>query len=718
MANQPRQLFSFKLPWFGPQTPTPQPTRPTTAPETRTPGPQFTAALAGFRAPGTQPTQPPPPAPTQPPPPPASAQTQTASKPVSPSRAPTESRVTSKPASPSRAPSASESRAASQPSSPSRAAPSSESHVTSQPPSPSRPRTQARAASLPPSPSRARASDSPSKSPAISKPPPPDSQTSPKPQPQSPSRLASQSAGRTTSSPASSPSRGASKLESTNGGVSETPSSQPANQDSSQSASFSPQTESPEPQREEKVAFSQPPPLHEPQPKMETNSEETPLAVNDSPVKTSSQDDRGARGAAQALSPVPQQEDKVALSQPPLQEPQPKMEITSEKTPNAQNDSPMKTISQADSGARDNAQASGPVTKAEPSSVEGAEAVGAAKKWDIRDNGGDQKTLSKLEGESNERQEEKKAVEEFPKEGKTKMSAFEEPIQKTITELVPTTVSGRGIHARDPPNVGFQKEKRSQKQGTLLDGDKTVASISYIGKQIKNSSSSGNTSDTSFQKPLSSTDEEAPRQKEIREDISKLVHKLKSAQQLVEQPVSVITLTGENRGANMHVSSEPANKEEPVHIHRGYKLNPDDSPENTTDGEADTEERKLKDHFSREAQPIMAYANSNVQSVNNSIVLNSAVTEGSPGIQLEFPQEAVEPIRSNGRSETHEARRAEFSMIPSEKLTHEPTVRRRCLRGLFLESSDSESDNPEKPRRHGCRYRCSENNRKDKEIGS
>lgn len=384
------------------------------------------------------------------------------------------------------------------------------------------------------------------------------------------------------------------------------------------------------------------------------------------------------------------------------------MEITSGKTPKVQNDSPMKTVPKADSGARDKVQASGPVTKAEPSSVEGAEALGSAMKSDIRANGGDQKSISKLEGESSERHEEKKAAGEFPKEEKTKMSSFEEPIQKTITEIVPTTVTGHRIHARDPPNHGFQKEKRSQKQGTTI----------YIGKQIKYSSTSGNTSNTSFQKPISSAEEEASRQKEIKEDISKLVHKLTTGQQLVEKPVSVITLTGENRGATMHVSSEPANKEEPIHIHRGYKLNPDDSPENTTDGEVDTEERKLKDHLSREAQPIMVYANSNVQSINTSLVFSSSVTERSPGIQLEFSQGAAEPIRLNRRSETQQARRAEFSITPSEKLTHETNVKRRCLRGLFLESSDSEPDNPEKPRRHGCRYGCSENSSKDKEFGS
>ncbi|GKF56270.1 hypothetical protein Tco_0166610, partial [Tanacetum coccineum] len=45
------------------------------------------------------------------------------------------------------------------------------------------------------------------------------------------------------------------------------------------------------------------------------------------------------------------------------------------------------------------------------------------------------------------------------------------------------------------------------------------------------------------------------------------------------------------------------------------------------------------------------------------------------------------------------------------------TVRRRCLRGLFMESSNSDNNDPEKPRRHGCRYTSSEkSNQDDKTI--
>lgn len=467
------------------------------------------------------------------------------------------------------------------------------------------------------------------------------------------------------------------------------------------------------------MAVSQPPPSPEPQRKMETISEKTPLAPNDSTVKTTSQDDGGERGGAQASSPVAQQEDKVALSQPPpLQEPQKKMETTSGKTPNAPDDSPTETTSQADHGERDGAQASGLAPKTEPSSLEAAEALGSGKKSDTNANGRDQKPIPESEEESKERQEEKekKAVEEIPKEEKTKTSAFsEEPIQKTIAELATATETGRRLHTGEPPSVAFRRERRAQKQETLVDGKKTAATTSYIGKQIKNASSSGN---TSFQKPFPSTEEEAPRQKLLKEDVSKLVHKLTTGQQLVDKPVGVITLTGENRGATMHVSSKPANKEVAIHIHRGYKLNPDDSPENTTDGEVDTDEKKFKDDSSREAQPNLGYANSNVQSINNSIVFNSSVAERNPGIELKFSQEAAEPRRSSGKTETHQARRDEFSVTPSERLTHEPTVRRRCLRGLFLEPSDEELDNPEKPRRHGCRYGCMDNSGKDTELGA
>lgn len=175
-----------------------------------------------------------------------------------------------------------------------------------------------------------------------------------------------------------------------------------------------------------------------------------------------------------------------------------------------------------------------------------------------------------------------------------------------------------------------------------------------------------------------------------------------------EKPVSIITIAGENRGASMHLGSESARREGTIHIRRGYKINPDESGDTTTDGEESSKGKRLKDSIIREDKATKAYVNSNNQGVNNSIVFNSSIAQRNPGVHLALTRYLPESIKSNNKTESLEARKAEFNIIPAQKLTYEPTVRRRCLRGLFLEPSDSDDDNPEKPRRHGCRYSCGE----------
>ncbi|XP_077246069.1 uncharacterized protein LOC143885919 [Tasmannia lanceolata] len=172
-------------------------------------------------------------------------------------------------------------------------------------------------------------------------------------------------------------------------------------------------------------------------------------------------------------------------------------------------------------------------------------------------------------------------------------------------------------------------------------------------------------------------------QKDIRDGISKFVHKVATGhpkQPLDEQAISVITLTGENKGVSMIAGFEALNREGSVHIHRGYKLNEDGKSKETSDKEGSSKRRS--NHPKSQSPTIMAYTNSNIQSINNSILFNSS--------------------------------RKKFSIAPSDKVTYKPPVRRRCLRGLFMKSSESDPNNPQKPRHHGCRYsfltKCETNN--------
>ena len=77
----------------------------------------------------------------------------------------------------------------------------------------------------------------------------------------------------------------------------------------------------------------------------------------------------------------------------------------------------------------------------------------------------------------------------------------------------------------------------------------------------------------------------------------------------------------------MHLGSESAKKEGSVHIHRAYKSDPEDTNEVTTDGEENTNE-----------EVGMAYVNSNIQSINNSLMFHGSITERDPGVQVTLPQ--------------------------------------------------------------------------------
>ncbi|XP_021283920.1 proteoglycan 4 [Herrania umbratica] len=321
-----------------------------------------------------------------------------------------------------------------------------------------------------------------------------------------------------------------------------------------------------------------------------------------------------------------------------------------------------------------------------------------------------------------EREERKKAAEERRK-AKTKGSTHEEPEQRTITKLL-AAAADAGTKTRELLGAAFETGIRHQEKQEDIERKKTWTTSGTGEKQIKTVSSTypkeGSMPNNSHQKHATSTWEQVPLHKEIREDISKFVHKMATGQPKLptdEKSISVLTLAGENRGASFYMGSESAKKDGLVHIHRGYKINPDDSPDaTTTDGEGSSRGRKPKDSMTRQNPAPRAYVNSNTQSINNSVVFESSVNERNPGVHLEFLQNSAKPTKSNAKAERLETRKAEFNITPAEKLTYEPTVRRRCLRGLFAEPSDSDPDNPEKPRRHGCRYSCGEMN-KEKEIG-
>ncbi|GER35561.1 isoflavone reductase family protein [Striga asiatica] len=200
--------------------------------------------------------------------------------------------------------------------------------------------------------------------------------------------------------------------------------------------------------------------------------------------------------------------------------------------------------------------------------------------------------------------------------------------------------------------------------------------------------------------------------KEIKNDVSKFLNQMalgdpKNA--FNEKNVSIITLAGENRGASMQMGPTAQKDGPPVHISRGYKVNPGEIANTTNNGEESSKGKKPSDDAkaTAEGQPTEAYVNNNTQGINNSIVFNASIAERNPGVHFVVTHVPKESIWTAAEKiSPAEARKAEYNMTQAEKITYDPLVRRRCLRGLLLETSDSDIENPEKPRRHGCRVGC------------
>ncbi|ESW08596.1 hypothetical protein PHAVU_009G058700 [Phaseolus vulgaris] len=158
------------------------------------------------------------------------------------------------------------------------------------------------------------------------------------------------------------------------------------------------------------------------------------------------------------------------------------------------------------------------------------------------------------------------------------------------------------------------------------------------------------------------------------DDISALNPTLK----VDDKTVSVVTLAGDNRGVTMHVAGS-----------HSTRPNPEGKRSTSTE----------KDEAGK------TYVNSNIQSINNSIMSHGTINGRDPGVRVILPQQPQPDVKEP----CLEKPKAEVSINRVERVPYRPVVRRRCLRGLFLEPSDSEHDNPDKPRRHGCKVRCGDN---------
>ncbi|XXG64900.1 hypothetical protein AAC387_Pa05g2728 [Persea americana] len=286
-----------------------------------------------------------------------------------------------------------------------------------------------------------------------------------------------------------------------------------------------------------------------------------------------------------------------------------------------------------------------------------------------------------------------------------------EPIDQGDGKLL-DMVSGSNTSTRTHSVV-----KKQMKQQALSGNN--AAPTESKGKIFK-TKTSGNIKDrstkseTNLKSSASPGEQAALLQKQIREGVSRFIQKLdvgNPKQPGNQQSVSVITFVGENRGASMTAGPNAVDKDSYMYIHRDYKVNKEDEDEVNRDKDGNSKGRSDRRSGS---QPMPTCINNNVQSINNSLMYNSSCSERNPGVHLVLSIKPTQPIiMPQEKMESSEAQKAKLNKTPPQQLKSEPTVRRRCLRGLFMES-ESDQDNPQKPRRHGCRYRCPDE-KKEKE---
>ncbi|KAG6660311.1 hypothetical protein CIPAW_03G096900 [Carya illinoinensis] len=382
--------------------------------------------------------------------------------------------------------------------------------------------------------------------------------------------------------------------------------------------------------------------------------------------------------ATQPPSFLPEKESKPVVSHPLSQEPQPKAQVPSEDIFVSQKQTPIETSSQLD----------GVVTR--PTKV-------------FLTTDQPQKTDSDAKTKSEEREGEKKVV-------------------RGITETQTKDLVSGAFQAKQKPKPEPEKEETFDRKEAIYPTSSSAKQISTTSSKHPKDKKISSKSTTQRPSTVVSDGAQLPLHEAVRGDIFKHLQKLTTSYPIDEKPVSVITIAGGNEGASMHLALESAEKEGRVHMQRGYKLSPTESTEATADGEESSKAKRSENPITKEKPPSRAYVNSNVQSVNNSILLDHSITERNPGVQLVLSNEEEEPVKSStGKPEPLETRKAESNITPAEKHTYEPTVERQCLMtGLFMEPTPSDSD-PENagkpPADRGYETDSGGETDKDKEIG-
>ncbi|KAL8145028.1 hypothetical protein AgCh_003303 [Apium graveolens] len=226
-------------------------------------------------------------------------------------------------------------------------------------------------------------------------------------------------------------------------------------------------------------------------------------------------------------------------------------------------------------------------------------------------------------------------------EPNTSFVAQEEPKQRTMAVHF-TETSELASPNKEKLKIASQAEHNQLKNQHLVYGNETkvpkASSLDQKKYETKSSQHTDNKSIVSKSRKnlVIQNEDRVSFQEELRNNISTFASKLAIAHtenSKNEELASVIALAGKNKGAVMKLASESAKGEGSFKKHEANETEPVEGPkENETNESAKRRSSNNKTDQGNHMQK--TFVNNNVQDINNSILMNSSITERNPGVHL------------------------------------------------------------------------------------
>ncbi|KAL1817864.1 hypothetical protein ACET3Z_020438 [Daucus carota] len=234
----------------------------------------------------------------------------------------------------------------------------------------------------------------------------------------------------------------------------------------------------------------------------------------------------------------------------------------------------------------------------------------------------------------------------------------QEPKERPKTVHFPGA-SGLSPNSKEKLKVSSQTEQKQLKDQHMVSGKeaKIPKATSFEEKQTYTMPSQQtdikSTVSESRKKPVISNKDRIPFQNSLRNDISMFAQKMAMAHtenSKVEQLASVVALVGKNKGASMKLGFESPKDE------GSFKTEP---VEGTKEKERNKRAKRKRspNENDQENQITRAFINNNVQDINNSILMNSFITERNPGVHVALIYDPTEPVLLYDGKGSSEARK-------------------------------------------------------------